>query len=144
MAELIGLIALALAAAFCGAACYIHVAEHPARMQLDDRNALAQWSPSYDRAFVMQGALALASGIAGLIAAWLGDWRWAAGAVLMLINWPYTVLVMLPLNHRLNAVAPAEAGPQVRAMLGQWNRLHALRSLLSGLATLAYLWAALT
>ena len=42
----VGETALALAAAFFGAALYIHVAEHPARMLLDDRNALAQWSPS--------------------------------------------------------------------------------------------------
>ena len=138
-----GLAALALAAAFFGAALYIHVAEHPARMLLDDSNALAQWSPSYARAFNMQGGLAVASGLAGLFAAWLtGDWRWIAGAVLMLANWPYTVLGILPLNHKLNAIAPDAAGPESRAMLERWNRLHGFRTILSGLATLAFVWAA--
>lgn len=139
-----GLFALALAAAFFGAALYIHVAEHPARMLLDDRNALAQWSPSYARAFAMQGGLAVASGLAAGMAAWLTrDGCWLVGAVLMLANWPYTVFGILPLNHRLDAITPAEAGPETRAMLDRGNRLHALRTGLSGLATLALIWAAL-
>ena len=138
-----GLIALSLAAAFCSAATYINIAEHPARMLLDDRNALAQWGPSYDRAFNYQGGLAVLSGIAGLVQAWLsGDWRWVLGAGLMLANWPYTLAVILPLNHRLKAIAPAAAGAESRAMLAHWNRLHRNRSILSGVAVLVYLWAA--
>jgi Domain of unknown function (DUF1772) len=140
---LAGLIALAFAAAFFGAALYIHVAEHPARMLLDDRNALAQWSPSYAHAYTMQGGLAVASGGAGLLAIWLtGDWRWAMGALLMLANWPYTLFGILPLNHKLNAIPLDKAGPDTRAMLRLWNRLHALRTAFSGLATLGYVWAA--
>ena len=140
---LLGLIALTFAAAFWGAALYIHVAEHPARMGLDDRNALAQWAPSYARAFTMQGGLAVASGIAGLCAGWLtGQWSWAVGAGLMLANWPYTVFGILPLNNRLKAVSPEAANSETRAMLERWNRLHRLRTILSGLAIVAYLWAA--
>ena len=140
---LAGLIALAFAAAFCSAATYINIAEHPARMLLDDRNALAQWAPSYDRAFNFQGGLAVLSGVAGLVQAWLGgDWRWAIGAALMLANWPYTLAVILPLNHRLKAIAPDAAGPDSRAMLNRWNVLHRNRSILSGVALLAYLWVA--
>lgn len=140
---LAGLIALMLGAAFWGAAFYIHVAEHPARMLLDDRNALAQWGPSYARAFNLQGGLAVLSGVAGFAAVWLtGNWCWAAGATLMLANWPYTVLGILPLNHRLQAISPEAAGPDSRTMLNRWSRLHAVRTGLSGLAVLAYLWAA--
>ena len=138
-----GLIALALAATFFGAALYIHLAEHPARMMLDDANALAQWSPSYARAFAMQGGLAVASGLAGFLAAWLTqDWLWAVGAAAMLANWPYTVFGILPLNNRLNAILPSDAGPETRQMLNQWNRLHGLRTILSGLATSVFVWAA--
>jgi hypothetical protein len=140
---LAGLIALTLAAAFCSAAVYINIAEHPARMQLDDRAALAQWGPSYDRAFNYQGGLAVLSGLAGLTEAWLsGNWSWAIGAVLMLANWPYTLAVILPLNHRLKAITPQAAGPESRAMLEQWNLLHRNRSILSGLAVLTYFWLA--
>lgn len=140
---LIGLIALTLAATFFGAALYINVAEHPARMLLDDRNALAQWSPSYARAFNLQGGLAVLSGVAGFAAAWLsGNWCWAIGAALMIANWPYTIFGILPLNHQLNAIAPDDAGPVSREMLARWNKLHGFRTILSGLAVLAYLWVA--
>ena len=138
-----GLIALTFAAAFCSAAVYINLAEHPARMLLDDTNALAQWGPSYDRAFNYQGGLAVLSGAAGLVQAGLsGNWGWVIGALLMLLNWPYTLALILPLNHKLKAVAGDAAGPTSRAMLARWNRLHGVRSALSALAVLVYLWAA--
>ncbi len=137
---LLGAIALSLAAAFCGAATYINIAEHPARMLLDDRNALAQWGPSYARAFNFQGGLAMASGITGLVAGWLsGEWIWAVGAVLMLTNWPYTLFFILPLNHKLQAIGPDAANRDTREMLRRWNQLHGVRSLLSALAVMVYL-----
>ena len=140
---LAGLIALTFAAAFCSAALYINIAEHPARMLLDDANALAQWGPSYDRAFNYQGGLAVLSGVAGLVQAWFsGDWCWALGAVLMLANWPYTLLAILPLNHRLKGIAPVDVAAKARPMLAQWNRLHAGRSAMSAVAVIVYLSAA--
>lgn len=49
------------AALFAGAAIYINVAEHPARMALDTRSAAMQWAPSYKRATWMQAPLAIVS-----------------------------------------------------------------------------------
>jgi hypothetical protein len=137
-----GHLALALAAAFSGAAFYINFAEHPARLGLDDRNLLKQWKPSYSAGYTMQSSLAAASGALGLLTAWLGmEWRWIVGAILILVNWPYTLIGIMPTNHKLQAISEDDAGPASRAMLETWARLHAVRTILGCTATMAYLWA---
>ena len=141
---LTGQLALLLAAAFAGAAFYVNFAEHPARLGLDDQSLLKQWKPSYDAGYTMQATLAAASAVLGLFAAWSSrDWRWIVGAVLILANWPYTLIGIMPTNNRLKAIAETDAGPTSRALLVSWGRLHAVRTVLGIAATLAYLWAAL-
>jgi uncharacterized membrane protein len=133
------LLALIAAALFAGAAFYISLAEHPARMRLDDRAALAQWQPSYARAAPMQAGLALVSLALGLRAWWrIGDPLLLAAALLVGAVVPLTLIVIRPTNDRLKGIAPEAAGPESRALLVRWGRLHALRTLLALAAVACY------
>ena len=139
---MIGQLALMAAALFTGAAIYVNVAEQRARLTLDDRALLAEWQPSYAYGALMQASLAALSGLLGLLAWWLTkDWRWAAGAVLILANWPYTLLVIKPTNDALNATTADKADARSRALIETWGRLHGGRSALGAAATLTYWWA---
>ena len=131
------LLALIAASLFTGAALYISVAEHPARLGLADAAALAQWQPSYRRAVPMQAGLALLAAALGLWA-WLeaGDPLLLAGALLIFAVVPFTLFVIGPVNERMLAAAPELAGPATRAMLVRWGGLHRVRNLL-GLAAVA-------
>ena len=138
-----GLLALMIAAAFAGAAIYINLAEHPARLGLPVGALLTQWKPSYTRGFAMQASLAVLGGIAGALAWWESrDGLWLAGAIVLVANWPYTLVGIMPTNLRLMATAPDSADAATRSLLERWGRLHAVRSVLGAIATLLFLMAA--
>ena len=139
---LLALTALVSATLFAGVALYISLVEHPARLGLDDGPLLAQWQPSYKRALPIQAGLAIAGGVSGLAAWYLSsDWQWLLGSIALLANWPFTLVVIMPVNKRLLAMQRHEAGAESRTMLLQWGRLHGVRSALGTLATLLFLWA---
>lgn len=120
-------LALATAAGFTGAAIYVNVAEQPARLGIDDKALLAEWKMSYALGFAMQASLALASALFGLLAFWLTrDWRALVGAALIFSNWPYTLLVILPVNKRIAATPPDAASATTRGLVQTWGRLHAV------------------
>ena len=142
---MIGQLALICAAVFVGAAVFVNVAEQPARLALDDRAMLLEWQRSYNRAAPMQAGLAAVSALLGFIAAWqTRDWRWAIGAIVILANWPYTLLIIKPTNDRLHAIPAGQANAGARGMVVSWGHLHAGRSALGIVATLIFLWAVLS
>ena len=139
---LFGHLALTAAALFTGAAFYVNFAEQPARLTLDDRALLTQWKPAYKRGYTMQASLAIAGFVLGALAYWQTErLAFLIGALLMLANWPWTLLAILPTNKILMATEPAAAGPETRALLMKWNRLHAVRTVLGTLATACFIAA---
>jgi hypothetical protein len=139
---LAGQLALTIAALFTGAAIYINIAEQPARLQLDDSSLLVEWKLAYRRGYMMQASLAIIGGFFGAVGFFSTfEWRWLLGAVVLLVNWPYTIFVIMPTNRRVMNTPPGSATAETRRMIGRWGLLHAGRSTLGLAATLIFLWA---
>jgi hypothetical protein len=133
-------LALATAALFAGAAAYVGWAEQPARLALDDDALLTEWKLSYRKGMQMQASLAVLSGLLGLAAFYVEQRPLAAlGGILILANWPYTLLAIAPTNRVIGAMADGRAGP--RPLIRRWGRLHAVRTLLGVAALCAFLLA---
>lgn len=141
MLEALQLVATLAAVLFAGAALYINVAEHPARMTLETRMAALQWAPSYKRATLLQAPLAIVSLISGT-GSWLlgGDVGWFVAAIFIGLVVPFTFIVVMPTNRLLLDPSRDLASAQTRSLLEKWNKLHAVRTALSVVASLIYLW----
>jgi len=125
---------------FAGASVYINLVEHPARMECGVEVAATEFSPSYRRATAMQATLA-AVGLVSSIAAWLAGaafWWLVAGALLGSVI-PFTLFVILPINKLLLSPTLDKQSVEAERLLARWARLHAVRSVLSGLALLLFL-----
>jgi hypothetical protein len=95
-------IAIVATTIFAGAAIYINLVEHPARMACSTELAATEWAPSHRRATLMQAPLALAGFFAGLLAWWPGaGLAWLVGTMLILAVIPFTLIVIKP------AIGPA-------------------------------------
>jgi len=125
---------------FAGAAIYISLVEHPARMSCDTKTAATVWTPSYKRATVMQAPLAAVSFLAG-VGAWLlgGGILWLIGAVLIGLVIPFTFIGVMPTNHQLLTPGRDLSSTETRFLLEKWGSLHAVRSALSFLGAIVYL-----
>jgi hypothetical protein len=130
---------------FFGAASYINLVEQPARISCGVPLAVAEWRPSYKRATLMQVPLAVIGSLAALVS-WRidGDLAWLVGGLLLLLNIPFTLVVMWPTNKRLESQELDLRSEEADRLLRRWGRLHAFRTLLSGLAFLVFLSVLIT
>lgn len=138
IAEFIAVLSCSL---FTGASVYINLVEHAARMQCGVELAATEFVPSYRRATVMQASCA-AVGLLSSFAAWLGgaSFWWVIAGVLLGSVILFTLIVILPTNKGLLNPALDRRSAEAERLLTRWGRLHAVRSVLSGLALLGFLY----
>jgi Domain of unknown function (DUF1772) len=131
----LAMLATLCAGLFAGAAIYINAVEHPARLACGTALALREFAPSYHRAAVMQASLAVVGTLAS-VAAWWSSGRitFVLGGLLLGAVVPFTLLGILPTNRRLLAPGLDPESSEADALLRRWGRLHAVRSVLAGLA----------
>ena len=141
MLALIQFIAILATTFFAGAAIYINLVEHPARMGCSTDVAATVWAPSYKRATVMQASLAIIGFLAGL-AAWLlgAGLVWLIAALFILAVVPVTLIIILPTNKQLLASGRDLGSSETRELLVKWGQLHAIRSVLSLIASVIFVW----
>ena len=133
-------VAILAATLFSGAAIYVNLVEHPARMECGTELAVRVFRPSYRRAAVMQAILALAATIGG-VGAWFMDGRlaWLVGALLIFLTVPFTLIAIRPTNKQLLGPALDPSSEAARRLLQRWTRLHAARSVLGLAASIVFL-----
>ena len=127
---------------FAGAAIYINVVEQPARLSCGIALAITEWRPSYKRGAAMQAGLALLGSFLAVVS-WrrTDDPAWMVGGALLFAAIPVTLIVILPTNKKLQNEELDVASPQAERLLRLWGKLHAVRSALSLVAFLDFLFA---
>ena len=134
------LLAVLCAGLFAGAAVYISLVEHPARMSCGTSLAVTEFAPSYRRATLLQASLA-AVGSLSAIAAWLMGAlaTFLIGGLLLGAVIPFTTFVIVPTNKRLLDPLLDKDSQLASELLRRWGKLHAVRSCLSLASVLVFL-----
>src|SRR5687768_9283295 len=110
-------------------------------MGLETRIAALQWAPSYKRATWMQAPMALLSCPSG-VGAWLmgAGLGWLVAAALIGAVVPFTLIAIMPTNHKLLTPGRDLGSAETRTLLERWGNLYAVRTTLSVLAAMLYMW----
>jgi hypothetical protein len=88
----------------------------------------------------MQVPLALIGSLSAFVSWWFDGGRgWLVGGLLLPLVIPFTLVVILPTNKRLESQEIELRSEVADRLLRRWGRLHAVRSLLSGAAFLVFL-----
>ena len=141
MRQIAEFVAVLTCGLFAGAAVYVNLVEHPARMECGIELAATEFPPSYRRGTIMQVTLAAVS-LLSSIAAWLAGatFWWVVAGTLQVSVIPFTLIAILPTNKRLLSPTLDRRSAEAGRLLARWGALHAVRSVLSGWALLLFLY----
>lgn len=137
-----------IAALFCcgtffGAALYISLAQHPAALEAGVAVGGRFFPPMYKRAAPMQIVFALIGFIAGILAWYYESGSiWLIGAILLISVVPITLILIKPINDVLLSPENDPESKNTQALLLKWGPQHWIRTIVSGIAFLLYLYAA--
>ena len=134
MLEVLQIITILSCSLFTGAAIYINLVEHPARMECGTELAATVFAPSYRRAADMQISLAVISFI-GSVLTYLesANILWLIGGFIIISVIPYTLIAIMATNKKLLSPSLDTAAESTRELLSRWGKLHAVRSVLGTL-----------
>ena len=137
------IIALFCCGSFFGAALYISLAQHPATLAAGDSVGGRFFPPMYKRAAPLQIVLALIGFIAALIAWYFSEiLLWLIGAIFLISVIPITLIFIKPINDILLAADNNPESEKTQQLLKRWGPKHWWRTIVSGLAFILYLIAA--
>ncbi len=135
-------VAIVCSGVFFGAALYITLVQHAASLEVGLSFAGRFFPPMYRRAATMQASLALVGTLSGLWTWWRGSgFSWLVGALLLFAVVPFTLVWIMPVNKQLLAPRGDPEAADTEPLLRRWGALHAVRTVLSGLAFAVFLGA---
>jgi hypothetical protein len=127
MVELFATVAAGL---WAGIALYIALVEHPCALKVGVRYATEYFRVMSKRTAPLMMLLAAVGGVAGLLA-WYetANVWWLIGAVLLLLQFPFTAIFIVPTNIKLLKVDLSESAAEADALHRRWSRMHGIRTL---------------
>ena len=140
---IIQIIALFCCGTFFGAAVYISLAQHPAALEAGVMVGGRFFPPMYNRAAPMQIILALIGFAAGVLAWYYSNsYLWLVGGLFLISVVPITLIFIKPINDVLLKPENDPESEVTQQLLLKWGPKHWIRTVVSGIAFLLYLYAA--
>ena len=132
---MLAFLATLCAGLFAGAAGYVSVVEHWARLDAGPAVALAQFRAGFPRARAMQASLALGGGVSAILAWLAGDGSsWLLVALLLFGIVGFTLRRITPVYERLLDPRLTADAAEASDLLQRWWYLHHVRTVMGALA----------
>lgn len=125
--------------AIFGVALTASIVVHPILTTVKRTTAIEVFKPFFDKTHIIVLVLSITVSLIALVSSLIsGQWSWFIISLFMHLNGPYTIFLMMPLNHRLMADGVNPDSEQTKNDLIKWGSLHAFRTLLNGVIFIAF------